>query len=56
MIKLEDFIDDIINVTAKAALNSYKFVGKGDKNSADKAAVDAMRSELNKIKFLVMLL
>ena len=51
MIKLEDFIDDIINVTAKAALNSYKFVGKGDKNSADKAAVDAMRSELNKIKF-----
>ncbi len=51
MIKLEDFINDIINVTATAALHSYKFVGKGDKNSADKAAVDAMRSELNKIHF-----
>ena len=38
-----------LNVSIKAALASYYFVGKKDKNAADKAAVDAMRAELNKI-------
>ena len=43
------YIDQFINVTSKAALASYYLVGKKDKIAADKAAVDAMRSELNKI-------
>ncbi len=37
------------NVTSKAAIAAYKYVGKNDKNSADKAAVDVMREELNKL-------
>ena len=43
------FIDQFINVTSKAAYASSFFVGKKDKIAADKAAVDSMRSELNKI-------
>ena len=43
------FIDQFVNVTSKAALASYYLVGKKDKVAADKAAVDKMRTELNKI-------
>ena len=43
------FIDQFINVTSKAALAASYLVGKKDKIAADKAAVDSMRSELNKI-------
>ena len=43
------FIDQFINVSTKAALASSYLVGKQDKIAADKAAVDSMRSELNKI-------
>ena len=43
------FIDEFINVTSKAAYASSFFIGKKDKIAADKAAVDSMRSELNKI-------
>ena len=43
------FIEKFINVTSKAALASSYMVGKKDKILADKAAVDSMRSELNKI-------
>ncbi len=43
------FIEQFINVSSKAALASYYLVGKNDKIAADKAAVDSMRSELNKI-------
>ena len=43
------FVDKFINVSAKAALSSFYLVGKKDKVSADKAAVDSMRIELNKI-------
>ena len=43
------FIDQFVNVTSKAALASYRLVGKKDKVAADKAAVDKMRTELNKI-------
>ena len=42
-------IDQFVNVTKKAALASSYFVGKKDKIAADKAAVDSMRTELNKI-------
>ena len=45
----QKFIDQLVNVTSKAALASYHLVGKKDKVAADKAAVDKMRTELNKI-------
>ena len=44
------FIDQFSKVTSKAALAASYLVGKKDKNAADQAAVDAMRSELNKIQ------
>ena len=44
------FIDQFINVTSRAALASSYLVGKKDKIAADQAAVDSMRSELNKIE------
>ena len=43
------FIDQFANVTLKAAIASYPLVGKKDKIAADKAAVDSMRNELNKL-------
>ena len=43
------FIDLFLNVASKAALASSYLVGKKDKIAADKAAVDSMRIELNKI-------
>ena len=43
------FVDQFINVTSKAAYASSFFIGKKDKIGADKAAVDSMRSELNKL-------
>ncbi len=43
------FIDKFIEVTSKAALATSYFVGKKDKIAADKAAVDSMRSSLNRI-------
>ena len=41
------FIDQFANITSKAAVASYNFIGKKDKIAADKAAVDSMRNELN---------
>jgi len=43
------FVEQFIKVSTRAALASHYLVGKKDKIAADKAAVDAMRSELNKI-------
>ena len=43
------FIDQLENVTSKAALAVSHLIGKKDKIAADKAAVDSMRSELNKL-------
>ncbi len=43
------YIDLFHKVSVKAAYSSYKLVGKKDKIAADKAAVDSMRDELNKI-------
>jgi len=45
----EKYIDHFINVSSKAAIASSYLVGKKDKNAADQAAVDSMRTELNKI-------
>jgi fructose-1,6-bisphosphatase II / sedoheptulose-1,7-bisphosphatase len=43
------YIENFINVSSKAALATSYLVGKKDKNAADQAAVDSMRTELNKI-------
>ena len=43
------YIDQFINVTSRAAIASSHLVGKQNNVAADQAAVDAMRSELNKI-------
>ena len=46
------YIEQFINVTSKAAIASSHLVGKKDKISADQAAVDIMRAELNKIEMI----
>ena len=46
----KELIDNILKVTTRAAISCHKFIGKNDKNSADKAATDAMRNEINKLK------
>ena len=43
------YVDQLINVTSKAAIASSFLLGKKDKIAADQAAVDSMRRELNKI-------
>ena len=43
-------IDQFINVTSNAALASSYLVGKKDKIAADRAAVNSMRTELNKME------
>ncbi len=47
----KELIDKILTVTSKAAISCNQFVGKNDKKSADKAATDAMRNEINKLEF-----
>ena len=44
-----NYIDQFVKVTSKAALAASYLVGKKDKIAADKAAVDSMREELNKL-------
>ncbi len=44
VIDLERTIElDLVRVTEAAALNSFQWIGKGDKNAADQAASDAIR-------------
>ena len=45
----QKFAEQFLNVTSKAAVATYHLVGKKDKIAADKAAVDSMRNELNKL-------
>ena len=52
MIIEKKFEDIILKVSTRSALSSSYFVGKKDKIAADKAAVDTMRSELNKIDMM----
>ena len=46
----KNLIDKIIKVTSTAAISCHKFVGKNEKEKADKAATDSMRNEINKIE------
>jgi Fructose-1,6-bisphosphatase/sedoheptulose 1,7-bisphosphatase and related proteins len=43
----KQLIDNFINVTSNAAAACYKYIGKGNKIIADKAATDSMRKNLN---------
>ena len=45
----KNYFNKFIRTTEKAAIGAFPFVGKGDKNAADKGSVDMMRNELNKI-------
>ena len=40
---------EIIEVVEQAAIASAKYMGKGDKDGADQAAVEAMRARMNQI-------
>jgi fructose-1,6-bisphosphatase II len=42
---------EFVRVTEAAAIASARWIGKGDKISADRAAVDAMRTRFNHIDF-----
>ena len=42
-------VEQLINVTSFASIASHKYIGKGDKLLADKAATDSMRKNLNKL-------
>ena len=48
----KEYLNKLIDVTSKAAVASSFLVGKKDKIAADKAAVDSMRAELNKINMI----
>jgi fructose-1,6-bisphosphatase II len=42
---------ELVRATEAAAIRATPFIGKGDKNAADKAAVDAMRKFLGTVEF-----
>lgn len=42
--------DAMVNVSELAAIAAYEEVGRGDEKQADQAAVDAMRTALNKVE------
>ena len=42
---------EFVRVTEKAAIEAAKWLGRGDKNAADKAATQAMRAGFNSIPF-----
>lgn len=42
---------EFVRVTEAAAIASSAWIGRGDKNAADQAAVNAMRTRLNEIEF-----
>ena len=45
----KNYFNKFIRTTEKAAIGAFPFIGKGDKNAADKGSVDMMRNELNSI-------
>tara|TARA_Y100000590_G_scaffold414235_1_gene510946 strand:+ start:1314 stop:2261 length:948 start_codon:yes stop_codon:yes gene_type:complete len=44
-----DFVNLFSEVTSRAAIASYSYVGSGDKHKADEAAVNIMRQALNQL-------
>tara|TARA_B100000965_G_scaffold389386_1_gene394991 strand:- start:614 stop:1561 length:948 start_codon:yes stop_codon:yes gene_type:complete len=45
----KNLIENLIDITSKAAISCYPHLGKGNKTLADKAATDVMRFNLNKL-------
>ena len=45
----KDYFNKFVRTTEKAAIGAFPFIGKGNKNAADKGSVDMMRNELNLI-------
>ena len=45
----KNLIDKFVNITSDAAIACHKFIGKNNKNIADKAATDSMRNNLNNL-------
>ena len=45
----KEYLKKFIKTTEMAALGAFPFIGKGNKNAADKGSVDKMRNELNQI-------
>ena len=45
----KNFIENLIDITSKAAISCYPHLGKKNKTLADKAATDVMRYNLNKL-------
>ena len=52
MILDKKFETILVDISSKAAIAAFNFVGKKNKEAADKAAVDSMRTELNKIDMM----
>ena len=46
----KDLINKLVKVTSRAAINCYQYLGKGDKEIADKAATDSIRNDLNNLE------
>ncbi len=55
MKSLDSYFLDFLKVTEQSALACYPFIGKGDAQSADQAAVDAMRLYFQKLKMDVQI-
>ncbi len=45
----KDLLNKFTHITSSAAAATYKYIGKKNKTLADKAAVDMMRNEINKL-------
>ena len=45
----KNLIESLINITSKASISCYPYIGKENKTIADKAATDVMRYNLNKL-------
>ena len=50
MTRMKELLFDFLQVAEAAALDSYPWIGRGNKHEADQAATSAMRQMLNKIE------
>ncbi len=51
MLRMRSIVFEFSRITEQGALAAYKFIGRHDKNSADDAAVKAMRYMMNVLEF-----
>ena len=51
----KNLLNNLIEITSKSAIACYPHLGKNDKISADKAATDLMRRELNMLRARLLL-